>query len=186
MYSKFWRYFLQKFARYQLSDLLFLFVFASFYISWYHFSQVFRNSFIIWKKYFRHKFSFLTDLLWVNSKNPLSATKVFCWCYLKVLKMTLGLTIPLNAPLLPCAFFSFPDLQATDNYKDLYLKMKLGRYIWLPISWVKSLQFFNGGGSTTCYRGLTRLCKLSKMESLAPKSSILHNSISQKWDQFSK
>ena len=46
--------------------------------------------------------------------------------------------------------------------------------------------FFNGGGSTTFYRGLPRVCKLSKTESLAPKLSILHNSISQKWDQFSK
>ena len=42
-----------------LKVLLFLVVFISFYISRYHFSEVFRTSFnIIWKKDFRHKFSF--------------------------------------------------------------------------------------------------------------------------------
>ena len=48
-----------KICKIQSLDLLFLVVFISFYISRYHFSQVFRTSFnIIWKKDFRHKFSF--------------------------------------------------------------------------------------------------------------------------------
>ena len=39
-----------------------LVVFISFYISRYHFSQVFRTSFnIIWKKDFQHKFSFFNE-----------------------------------------------------------------------------------------------------------------------------
>ena len=65
-------------------DLLFLVVFISFYVSRYHFSQIFKTSFsIIWKKDFRHEFPFfyrftqppppLTD-----GQNPLSVTKVFC------------------------------------------------------------------------------------------------------------
>ena len=45
----------------QSLDLLFLGVFISVYTSRYHFSQVFRTSFsIIWKKDFRHKFSFFS------------------------------------------------------------------------------------------------------------------------------
>ena len=49
---------LVKICKIQSLDLLFL-VFISFYISRYHFSQVFRTSFnIIWKKDFRRKFSF--------------------------------------------------------------------------------------------------------------------------------
>ena len=40
-------------------DLLFTVVLISFYISRYHFSQIFRTSFnIIWKTDFRHEFSF--------------------------------------------------------------------------------------------------------------------------------
>ena len=40
-------------------DLLFIAVLISFYISRYHFSQIFRTSFnIIWKTDFRHEFSF--------------------------------------------------------------------------------------------------------------------------------
>ena len=43
-------------------DLLFLVVFISFYISRYHFSQIFRTSFrIIRKKDFPREFSFLTN-----------------------------------------------------------------------------------------------------------------------------
>ena len=45
-------------------DLLFLLVFISFYISRYHFSQVFRTSFnIIWEKIFVTNFPFLMDSL---------------------------------------------------------------------------------------------------------------------------
>ena len=48
-----------KYCKIQSLDPSFLVVFISFYISRYHFSQVFRTSFnIIWKKDFRHKFSF--------------------------------------------------------------------------------------------------------------------------------
>ena len=70
-------------------DLLFLVVFISFYISRYHFSQIFRNSFnIICKKDFRHELSFLTDSLKfplhsLNGQNPLRVTKVFCRYSLK-------------------------------------------------------------------------------------------------------
>ena len=50
-------------------DLLFLVPFISFYISRYHFSQIFRTSFRnVLKKDFCHKFSFLTDSL-----NPITA-----------------------------------------------------------------------------------------------------------------
>ena len=46
-------------------------------------------------------------------------------------------------------FFSFWDLQKTDKYKNLQLKMKLTKDIWLPISWSNpySYNFFIGGGS---------------------------------------
>ena len=71
-----------KICKIQSLDLLFLVVFISFYISRYHFSQVFRTSFNIWKKKdFHHKFSFLTDSSLkfphpLNSQNLLSVTKV--------------------------------------------------------------------------------------------------------------
>ena len=70
-----------KIGKIGLPDLLFLIVFISFYISRYHFSQVFRSLFrIIHKKDFCHEFSFLTDSLkppsppphHLNSQNPLS------------------------------------------------------------------------------------------------------------------
>ena len=55
-------------------DLLFLVVFIGFYISGYHFSQIFRTSFrIIRKKNLRHKFSFLTDSLTRPPTTPLTA-----------------------------------------------------------------------------------------------------------------
>ena len=61
-YIMFWRYFLQKFAR-QPPDFLFIVDFISFYTSRYYFSQIFRTSFsIIWKKDFRHEFSFFIRL----------------------------------------------------------------------------------------------------------------------------
>ena len=74
-----------KIFRIQSLDLLFLVVFISFYINRYHFSQVFRNSFnIIWKKDFRHKFSFFNGFTQLplpnhplNSQNPLSMTEFF-------------------------------------------------------------------------------------------------------------
>ena len=68
-------------------DLLFLVVVIGFYISRYHFSQIFRTSFrIIRKKDFRHEFSFLTDSLnplspntnSLNGQNPLCVMQVFC------------------------------------------------------------------------------------------------------------
>ena len=82
-----------KICKIETPDLLFLVAFISFYISRYHFSQIFCNSFlIIRKKNFRHRFSFLTDLPTqnppspsphaLNSQNPLSVTKVFCRCSL--------------------------------------------------------------------------------------------------------
>ena len=46
------------------SDILLFVAFISFYISRYHFSQIFRTSLnIICKKDFRHNFSSLTELL---------------------------------------------------------------------------------------------------------------------------
>ena len=74
-----------KICKIQSLDLLFLVVFISFSISRYHFLQVFRTSFnIIWKKDFRHKFSFFNRFIQthsphpLNSQNPLSLIKVFC------------------------------------------------------------------------------------------------------------
>ena len=64
-----------KICKAELSDLLFLVVFISFYISRYHFSQIFRTSFsIISKKDFLHKFSFLMDSL----KDPTPLTTKIC------------------------------------------------------------------------------------------------------------
>ena len=53
-----------------------LFVFFSFYISRYHFSQIFRTSFHIHNKDFHHKFSVLMDSLKpLNGQNLLSMLK---------------------------------------------------------------------------------------------------------------
>ena len=69
----------------------FISCFISFYISRYHFSQVFRTSFhIIGKNDFRHEFSFLTDSLkpalppplQLYDQNLLGVMKIFCWCSL--------------------------------------------------------------------------------------------------------
>ena len=50
-----------KTCKIQSLDLLFFVVFISFYISRYHFSQVFRTCYnIIWKKDFRHKNAMMT------------------------------------------------------------------------------------------------------------------------------
>ena len=74
---------LMKIFKIQSVDLLFLIAFISFYISRYHFSQVFRTSFnIIWKD-FHHKFPFSMNSLkhpphLLNSQIPQSVTKVFC------------------------------------------------------------------------------------------------------------
>ena len=38
-------------------------------------------------------------------------------------------------------FFSFPDRQVTDKYKNLCLRMKLGKNIGLPISWSNPYNF---------------------------------------------
>ena len=77
-----------KICKIQSLDLLFLVVFIRFYISRYHFSQVFRISFnIIWKKDFRYKFPFFNGFTQplplpppppLKSQNPLSVTNVFC------------------------------------------------------------------------------------------------------------
>ena len=59
-----------KICKIESLDLLVLVVFISFYISRYHFSQVFRTSFkIIWKKDFRHKFSFFNRFTDGTRKN---------------------------------------------------------------------------------------------------------------------
>ena len=70
-----------KICKMQSLDLLFYVVFISFYISRYHFSQVFRTSSnIIWKKDFLHKFFYFNGLTYPhlhprNSQSPLSMTK---------------------------------------------------------------------------------------------------------------
>ena len=64
LYFKFWREFLWKICKMHRPDYLFLFVFMSFYISRYHFSQISAlHSKISEKKYFHHKFFFLADSL---------------------------------------------------------------------------------------------------------------------------
>ena len=79
---------LTKICKIEPPDLLFLVVFISFYISRYHFSQIFKTSFrIIRKKDFRHKRihsntpSPTSDPL--NSQILLSVMKVFCQYSLK-------------------------------------------------------------------------------------------------------
>ena len=65
---------LTKIFKIELPDLLFFVVFISFYISRYHFSQIFRASFrIILKKDFCHKFSYLTDSHKPSLPTPLMA-----------------------------------------------------------------------------------------------------------------
>ena len=51
-------------------DLLFLVIFISFYISRYHFSQIFRTSFNIWQKDFCHKFSFFNRFTQTTTPSP--------------------------------------------------------------------------------------------------------------------
>ena len=77
-------------------DLLLLLVFISFYISRYHFSQIFRTSFnIISKNDICHEFSFFNEFIQtpypLNSQNPLSVTKVFCRCSLTIFMAVLPL-----------------------------------------------------------------------------------------------
>ena len=69
-----------KICKIQLPDPLFLVVFISFYISQYHFSQIFRSAFnIISKKNFVANFPFfpLKPPYPLNSQNLLSVAKVF-------------------------------------------------------------------------------------------------------------
>ena len=102
-----------KICKIQSLDLLFLVVFISFYISRYHFSQVFRTSFnIIWKKDFRHKFSFFNGFTQtptshpVNSQNPLNVTKVFCQSRLFQMKITASVTKSLHQDRGLCSLHS--------------------------------------------------------------------------------
>ena len=60
-----------KICKIQPLDLLFIVVFISFYISRYHFSQIFKTSFsIIWKKDFCFKFSFFRGDIHTQSVMP--------------------------------------------------------------------------------------------------------------------
>ena len=74
----------------------FLLFHISFYISRYHFLQLFRASFNIWKKRFCHEFFFFNEFTQIpsppppthpiNGQNPLSMAKVFSWHSLKRLQ----------------------------------------------------------------------------------------------------
>ena len=95
-----------KICEIQPPDLLFLFVFISFYISRYYLSQISRTSFKnTWKKHFRYKFFFLTDLLryphTLNGQNLLSVTKDFCRCSLILICRKSSLFIWQRQPNLP-------------------------------------------------------------------------------------
>ena len=46
-------------------------------------------------------------------------------------------------------FFSFPDIQAAGKYKNLHLKMKMGKDIWLSNSWSKLYNFLTAVVSTS-------------------------------------
>ena len=67
-------------------DLLFLVLYVRFHINRYHLSLIFRASYNIWKKDFRHEFSFFNGFTQKphphNGQNLLSVTKVFCRCSL--------------------------------------------------------------------------------------------------------
>ena len=98
---------LKKICKIKSPDLLFFVVFISFYISRYHFSQIFRTSFcIIRKKDFRQEFS--TDSLKpsypLNSQNLLSIMKVFCQCSLTFIKIATVLYYAGEQPLLKIAY----------------------------------------------------------------------------------
>ena len=84
LYFKFWRYALQIFVRWSHQIFYLLFLLLSFYISRYHFSQIFRTLFnIIFKKILSRIFFFngFTQIPHpLNDQNPLSVTKVFCRC----------------------------------------------------------------------------------------------------------
>ena len=90
------RVFLKKILRYSNQIFYFLLFYISFYISRNHFSQIFRTSFnIIWKKDFRHNFSFYNGFTQpcpnphLNGQNPLTVTKVFCRRSQKKIEMNL-------------------------------------------------------------------------------------------------
>ena len=79
-----------KICKIQLPDPLFLVIFISYYISRYHFSQIFRTSFNInQKKIFFTNFPIFMDSLEpphaLNDQNLLSMMEVFQWCSLTMM-----------------------------------------------------------------------------------------------------
>ena len=75
--------------------------------------------------------------------------------------------------LIPCAkIFSIAYLQTTDKYKNLNLKMKSAKYIWLPISWshLTTVVQHRSQIMAIC-RGFTRVCTPEREVTLT-KSSI--------------
>ena len=113
-----------KICKAEQSDLSFLIVFISCYISKYHFSQIFRTSFsIISKKDFRHKFHFLTDSLKhphpSNSQNLLRGTKFFCRCSLTSSRKALFFKIKIS-----------PILKLLNKTSNLHIYL----YIYIYIS----------------------------------------------------
>ena len=80
LYFKFQRYFLWKDTRCSYQFFCFLLFYISFYITRYHFLQLFRILFsMIWKKIFAPNLLFLMDSpKTLNGQNPLSVMKIFC------------------------------------------------------------------------------------------------------------
>ena len=88
--SSFGGYFLQKLVRYNHQIFYFLLFHISFYISRYHFLQIFKTFIQHYlNKIFSSQIFLLMDSLKppcpypLNSRNPLSVAKSFCWCSLK-------------------------------------------------------------------------------------------------------
>ena len=105
--------------------------------------------------------AWLNENPWKSRKCPLWFGDSFAsWCHVLI-------------------FFSFPGLQAIDDYKNLRLKMKLGKGICLPFSWSNPYNFLT---TVVQHRRLDHgilsgfwleFEPLSKMATLIPKLSVI-------------